>query len=96
MNESLLRFVYDRLDRDGAADEPWAELVMAACEGAGAVDAVLDEQHGAAPLPASAVATGDPPGVFPNSISVTGFRGVGQQATLGHCQVDAAGDRVGR
>ncbi|MEO2198538.1 MAG: AAA family ATPase, partial [bacterium] len=82
MNENLLRLVYDRLDLDGAADEPWAELVMAACEGAVAVEAVLDEQHGAAPLPAPAVATGDPPGVFLSSISVTGFRGVGQQATL--------------
>ncbi len=82
MNENLLRLVYDRLDLDGAADEPWAELVMAACEGAPAVEAVLDEQHGAAPLPAPVVATSDPPGVFLSSISVTGFRGVGQQATL--------------
>jgi len=82
MNENLLRLVYDRLDLDGAADEPWAELVMAACEGATAVEAVLDEQHGSAPLPAPAVATGGPPGVFLSSISVTGFRGVGQQATL--------------
>ena len=82
MNETLLRLVYDRLDHDGVVDEPWAELVMAACEGAVAVEAVLDEQHGAAPLPAPAVATGDPPSVFLSSISVTGFRGVGQQATL--------------
>lgn len=34
MNETLLRLVCDRLDLDGAADEPWADLVMAACEGA--------------------------------------------------------------
>ena len=39
MNDTLLRLVYDRLDRDAAVDEPWAELVMAACEGEAAVEA---------------------------------------------------------
>ena len=82
MNDTLLRLVYDGLDRDGAVNEPWAELVMAACEGEGAVEAVLDDQDGAAPLPAPSAAKSDPPGVFLGSISVAGFRGVGQQTTL--------------
>ena len=78
----LLRLVYDRLDRDAAVDEPWAELVMAACEGDAAVEAVLDEQHAAAPLPAPAATASDPPGVFLRSISVAGFRGIGHKTTL--------------
>ena len=82
MNDTLLRLVYDRLDRDAAVDEPWAELVMAACEGEAAVEAVLDEQHAAAPLPAPAATASDPPGVFLRSISVAGFRGVGHKTTL--------------
>ena len=82
MNDTLLRLVYDRLDRDAAVDEPWAELVMAACEGEAAVEAVLDEQHAAAPLPAPAATASDPPGVFLSSISVAGFRGVGHKTTL--------------
>ena len=73
MNDTLLRLVYDRLDRDAAVDEPWAELVMAACEGEAAGEAVLDEQHAAAPLPAPAATASDPPGVFLRSISVAGF-----------------------
>ena len=82
MNDTLLRLVYHRLDRDAAVDEPWAELVMAACEGEAAVEAVLDEQHAAAPLPAPAATASDPPGVFLRSISVAGFRGVGHKTTL--------------
>ena len=34
MNDTLLR-----LDRDGAVDEPWAELGMVACEGEAGFDA---------------------------------------------------------
>jgi hypothetical protein len=72
MNENLLRFVYDRLDLDGAANEPWAA----------AVEAALDEQHGAAPLPAPAVATGDPPGVRSLSSSSVNFSRFDQNRSM--------------
>ena len=85
MNDTLLWLVYDRLDRDAAVDEPWAELVMAACEGEAAVEAVLDEQHAAAPLPAPAATASDPPGVFlqPHGKPRTTLEEIGWAEVLG-------------
>ena len=82
MNDTLLSLVYERLERDGAVDEPWGALVMAACDGPAAVEGVLGS--GAAPttVPRPALTPREPPGVFLGPISVAGFRGVGPKATL--------------
>ena len=82
MNDTLLSLVYERLERDGAVDEPWGALVMAACEGQPAVESVLGSGEVEKTVPAPPATPPEPPGVFLGPISVSGFRGIGQQATL--------------
>lgn len=82
MNDTLLSLVYERLERDGAVDEPWGALVMAACEGQAAVESVLGGGEGEGTTPEPVPTPPEPPGVFLGPISVSGFRGIGQQATL--------------
>ena len=82
MNDTLLSLVYERLERGGAVDEPWSALVMAACEGRVAVESVLGSGEVEKTIPKPASTPSEPPGVFLGPISVAGFRGVGQRATL--------------
>ncbi|MCC7031640.1 MAG: AAA family ATPase, partial [Acidobacteria bacterium] len=85
-SHSCTELVLDRLIRDNHGDEPWADLVLAACNGADALTTALDGH--AAPRPARASAqTGEdpapePPGAYLRSITVEGFRGIGPAATL--------------
>ena len=78
--------VLDRLIADNHGDEPWADLVLAACNGADALNAALDGH--AAPRPVREGTAGqkdrspEPPGAYLRSITVEGFRGIGPAATL--------------
>ncbi len=78
--------ILDRLIADKHGDEPWADLVLAACGGAEALTAALDGYT--TPRPARKGAKGtdtaapEPPGAYLRSITVEGFRGIGPAATL--------------
>ena len=77
--------VLDRLIADHHGDETWADLMLAACNGADALNAALDGH--AAPRPAregtqETAAVPEPPGAYLRSITVEGFRGIGPAATL--------------
>ena len=79
--------VLDRLIADDHGDESWADLVLAACNGADALNAALDGD--VPPRPARDGARADnqgagaePPGAYLRSITVEGFRGIGPAATL--------------
>lgn len=83
MDSALLRIVEARLDADGAGDHDWAMLVLAACEGLEALDAVLGgAAHEARDSTAAAAAEGEPLGAYLRSITVEGFRGIGPARTL--------------
>ena len=84
MNDTLLTLIYERLEADGSVAEPWSNLVMAACEGADELDAALRvEGDAAAPgAPTAPTVPADPPGAYLQSVTVSGFRGIGAPATL--------------
>lgn len=78
--------VLDRLIAGNHGDEPWADLVLAACTGAETLDAALGGHVG--PRPAREGTrekdqdAPEPPGAYLRSITVEGFRGIGPAATL--------------
>ena len=83
MDPALLRIVEERLDADGGGDHDWAMLVLGACEGPEALDAVLGgAAHQAKNATATAAKDGEPLGAYLRSITVEGFRGVGPARTL--------------
>ncbi|MBA3885553.1 MAG: AAA family ATPase [Acidobacteria bacterium] len=77
--------IIERLIASGAADQPWALIVLAALDGAPQLDAFLDGTAKVAmPVATEAVATApiEPPGAYLGSLTVEGFRGVGPATTL--------------
>lgn len=85
MEAELLRIVEDRLERSGRANDAWAMLVLAACEGQESLDAVLGgKARRATSKSAPKVKRGkqEPPGAYIRSVTVEGFRGVGPRKTL--------------
>jgi hypothetical protein len=78
--------VLDRLIADDHGDEPWADLVLAACAGAEALNAALDGHGIPRPAREARGKTETPPpelpGAYLRSITVEGFRGIGPAATL--------------
>jgi hypothetical protein len=85
-SHAFTEHVLDRLIADDHGAEPWADLVLAACAGAEALNAALDG-HGI-PRPAreargkTETPPPEPPGACLRSITVEGFRGIGPAATL--------------
>ncbi|HEY7510246.1 MAG TPA: ATP-binding protein, partial [Vicinamibacteria bacterium] len=81
MDPGLRRIVSGRLEDDGALDEGWGALVLAAFEGAEALEAQL---QGSALSPRGAATHVSPPaaGAFLRSVAVEGFRGIGRRQTL--------------
>jgi hypothetical protein len=85
-SHAFTEHVLDRLVADDHGDEPWADLVLAACAGAEALTAALDGHGTPRPAPEgggkTAAAPPEPPGAYLRSITVEGFRGIGPAATL--------------
>ncbi len=82
MNDLPLSLIYERLDQDGSADEPWSALVMEACEGGDALERALDADTSSLPAPPPGSEIQDPPAAFLKSVTVQGFRGIGKKVTL--------------
>jgi recombinational DNA repair ATPase RecF len=84
MNPELLRIVDRRLDETAALVHPWSLLVLAACEDAATLAAVLGGSRPAMDRTRREAATEptDRPGAYLESITVEGFRGVGPRRTL--------------
>ncbi len=84
MDDALLELILDRLDSEPLEPGP-AALLLAACEGAAALDAAVVEgsrSSEATRSPAVVRRKEEPAGAWLNSISVRGFRGVGPECTL--------------
>ncbi len=81
MDEALLDVVLARLDRVPLEEEA-ASLLLAACEGDGALTAELSGGQREGPGRDAARADAEPAGAYLQSITVAGFRGVGPAATL--------------
>ncbi len=95
MTPDLKAHVLDRLVETGVDNEEWSFLVVAALDGPDALDNYLagrstgktdrEARGPASPKPPGsqgAKAEAEPPGVYVSSITVEGFRGIGQGATL--------------
>ncbi|HVL98224.1 MAG TPA: AAA family ATPase [Egibacteraceae bacterium] len=82
MDEALLGEVLRRLDADEALDEQARLLVFAACQGDADLATVLRDEPIARPDVVEAAERPEPAGAFLRSVTVEGFRGVGQAQTL--------------
>ena len=98
MDDALVDVVLGRVDGDGTLGQGARELVLAACRGDDALAAALagdpaaaPERTGTSPVTTAAAARPDPfpgpaparaEGAFLRSVTVAGFRGVGDEATL--------------
>ena len=78
---ALLGLVIDRLETHAPADGA-ADLILAAFDGAGAVDAALHGEASGAPPSVAQRAAGAPSAVYLAAIEVEGFRGIGPPTTL--------------
>jgi energy-coupling factor transporter ATP-binding protein EcfA2 len=81
MDPGIRNIVLSRLEADGAVDDPWGVLVLAALEGSAGLEAEL-AGSASAPRAAAARASPTPAGAFLQSIAVEGFRGIGPAQTL--------------
>ena len=85
MTTSLSDLLLERLQKDAGPKEDWPDLVLAALEGEGAVDALLAAgKRGAKAMRATAQDKAGTPAraAYLRSITVEGFRGIGRPATL--------------
>ena len=84
MDAELVRIVEERLAASGSQDEPWAMLVLAACESQQSLDGVLGGGRGPRrrPLRRTRTTETESLGAYLRSITVEGFRGVGPPKTL--------------
>jgi recombinational DNA repair ATPase RecF len=82
MDEHLQAAVLSRLEADESAHTDWAVLVLAALQGAGELEALLD--NGARPTLAqmAKAPAPRPPSAYLAAVTVEGFRGVGPAVTL--------------
>ena len=85
MDRVLLAIVHERLDATGASGD-WPYLVLAACEGPGALGQVLGGGRAAADTQRRLSDIVDQPveapGAYLKSITIEGFRGIGPRQTL--------------
>jgi hypothetical protein len=87
MASSLSDVLLERLERETKPQDQWPELVLAALEGEGSVDALLTAAAKPAgkSAPAKSPAAADPKPsrvAYLNRLTVEGFRGIGRPATL--------------
>jgi predicted ATPase len=79
---ALRETILNRLQADGKAGAPLAQLILAALEGQEAVEGLLESGL----IPEAAAGNGmapSPIGAYVTSITVEGFRGIGARASLG-------------
>src|SRR5512139_2559619 len=81
MDPGIRSLVLSRLEADGSLDPACGRLVLAALEGAEALEGELSGRS-AAPRAEAARASAAPGGAFLRSVAVEGFRGVGPAQTL--------------
>lgn len=83
MDETLLHVVHSRLESSEGLEGDAAILVLAACEGPAALRDVLSGARAPEAAPPNAPsAPNEPVGAFLDGVGVTGFRGIGQRASL--------------
>jgi hypothetical protein len=82
VDPELQRIVYERLQSDGSIDEDWSLFVVAACEGDASLEAVLVKESGSSPTMEEGGRAAQPVEAFIRSVTVQGFRGIGQETTL--------------
>ena len=87
MSQELQNRVLTRLFESNAADQPWALVLLAAMEGAEALQAFLAGGAASAPVPPAPTpeangAQAEKPGVYVTRVTVEGFRGVGRSVAL--------------
>jgi hypothetical protein len=80
MDPTLQGIVLDRLE--AVDDERVVDVVLAACEGAAALEAVLGGGTIDRPAPVPAGHAVEPPGAYLQEVTVEGFRGIGPAAGL--------------
>jgi recombinational DNA repair ATPase RecF len=80
VDATLLEIVSGRLAKEGHSAEPWARLTLAACIGEAALAAALENADWS--LESSAPTAQSPAGIYVHSLTVEGFRGVGDARTL--------------
>jgi recombinational DNA repair ATPase RecF len=83
MDSTLQRLLWDRIDADSRLDDDAGLLVMAAADGADALQEALEGQtpHRLAPARSDAQPV-EPVGAFLGPITVEGFRGIGRATVL--------------
>jgi recombinational DNA repair ATPase RecF len=81
MDDALLEVILSRLDRVPLEPEP-AGLLLAACEGHDRLEAQLSGETLQSPKGEPSQETARPVGAYLQSVTVSGFRGVGPAATL--------------
>lgn len=82
VNDPLLTILSERLDSDPAMGSDSVALVLAACEGADELEAVLIGGRARERKPGSEAPRPEEPGAYLRSVTVEGFRGIGPPATL--------------
>jgi recombinational DNA repair ATPase RecF len=82
VSDGLLAIIRARLTADGAAQKPWARLVPAACGGRETLDAALADATPFALSSEPTIHSQPLGGAYLTSISVRGFRGVGEKRAL--------------
>ena len=80
MDLTLLEIIRTRLEAEGTESTPWARLVLAACSSDAALQAALSDKRPTGK--ATGTETAPAPSVYVNSVSVSGFRGVGPKCKL--------------
>ncbi len=81
MNDDLKRLVHARLSSEGSLQKTWSSLVLAACDGRDAVDALLQNAKAAA-VEEAKTPVAKHMGAYLTSLTVEGFRGIGPKQTV--------------
>ncbi|MEX2283969.1 MAG: AAA family ATPase [Gemmatimonadota bacterium] len=80
MNDDFRRVVHDKLKADGQLQTDWSKLVLAACDGTDALDAVLNDEIASDTIEPDVPHV--PTSAYLTSLTVQGFRGIGPTQTL--------------
>lgn len=81
MNDDLRHFVHERLKSEGLLPKNWSSLVLAACDGPEALEALLQNSK-VSPAPEASSGPVKHSGAYLTSLTVQGFRGIGPKQTL--------------
>jgi predicted ATPase len=82
MDDALLHAVYKKLTEDAVLDENWSTYVIAALEGAGELESSLGGNPGSGFAEAVHQPAPSPEASYIKSITVQGFRGIGEEKSI--------------